>query len=219
MFSLAILKFHYSQSLLVLLLASFFCSGALASTFSDSSGLLGSLSLDTDFSDAIAELGVDEAPGDFYPNVSFNQFLLGPSVAGPSGIRTLVSPHANPSLRSSIVVTNPIGGIAFLIRAAVPIRITAYLASAEIATVLTNGEGYENPVYYGFGDISLDEVVFTFDSPPVDIADRFMAIDQLQLGTVEKPRAVRVPLMATANCFVALFVGVCAIRVLRESSV
>ncbi len=213
------MRSYYSQWLLVLLLASFSGSGSFAATFSMSSGLSGSLTLDTDFSDAIADLGVDEAPGDFYPNVSFNQFLLGPSVAGPSGIRTLVSPHANPSLRSSIVVKNSISGIAFLIRAAVPIRITAYLASTEIATVLTNGEGYENPTYYGFGDISIDEVVFTFDSAPVEIADRFLAIDQLQLGAVENTHIVRVPHMAAANCLLALFIGVCAVRVLRNNCV
>ena len=136
-------KSRYSEILLTSLLVIFSCLSSHAATYSSGSGLSGSLSLDTDFSDAIALVGIDQPPGDFYPNVIFNEFLLGPSTFGGTGIRSLISSF--PSIASSIVMAEPVNGVAFLIRSATPIRITALLDSKEIGSLLTNGEGYNQP--------------------------------------------------------------------------
>jgi len=208
-------NFNYSEILLMPLLAIFPCLPSHAATYSSGSGLSGSLSLDTNFSDAIASVGVDQRPGDFYPKAMFNEFLLGPSAFGGTGIRTLIS--SVPSIASSIVLVKPVNGVALLIRAAVPIRITAFLESQQVVSVSTNGEGYDVPTYYGFGGLAVDEIVFSFDSVPSEISERFIGIDQLQLGEIIVPRSVQVPQGWIANLLMALPVASYALFTLHTS--
>ena len=204
----------YSEIFLTCMLAFFTCSWSHAATFSSGSGLSGALLLDTDFSDAIASVGVDKPPGDFYSNVSFNEFLLGPSVFGGTGIRSLIS--GNPSIASAIVMAKPVNGVAFLVRAAAPLRITAFLNSQEIGSVSTNGDGYDVPTYYGFGEFTLDKIVLSFDSVPSELAERFIGIDHLQLGAIVSPNSVQVPQVWIANFLLGLLVSFRAIKTLHN---
>ena len=205
----------YSGILLTALLAFCTCSWCHAATFANGAGLSGSLSLETDFGDAIALVGIDQPPGDFYPNVSFTEFLLGPSVFGGTGIRSLISSY--PSITSSIRMAKPVNGVAFLIRAAVPIRITAFLDSQEVGSVSTIGDGYNAPTYYGFDDLIVDQIVFNFDSVPSEITERFIGIDHLQLGAVLPLHSVQVPQVWVANFLLGLLVGFYAIFMLHSN--
>ena len=129
----------------------------------------------------------DRKPGSFYDGVTFSQFLLGPSVTGGTGIRTLVSPSA--SIESSLTFATPITGAALLSRDKVPTRLSIYLGSKLVETFNTDAAGYETQRYYGFVGVEFDKLVLTQDSAAPDVYDRFYAIDRLQLSAVPIPSA------------------------------
>jgi len=176
------------QGLLKFAAAGLLAFGSLtagAASFSGGAGLSGPLLVDTDFSDAVAALGVDVVPGAFYGSVTFSEFQLGPSVTGGSGIRTLISPIGIPE--SSISFASPVTAIALLSRDNVPTRLSIYLAGALVDSFDTDGAGYATPRYYGFAGVVFDKLVFTQDTAPPALLDRLYAVDQLQVRAIPLP--------------------------------
>ena len=176
------------QGLLKFAAAGLLAFGSLtvsAASFSGGAGLSGPLLVVTDFSDAVAALGADVVPGAFYGSVTFSEFLLGPSVTGGSGIRTLISPVGIPE--SSISFASPVAAIALLSRDKVPTRLSIYLAGALVDSFDTDGAGYATPRYYGFAGVVFDKLVLTQETAPPALLDRLYAVDQLQVRAVPLP--------------------------------
>ncbi len=158
---------------------------SVSASFSGGSGLSGALTLDTDFADAIAALGIDLPPGDYYAGVGFSEFHLGPSIFGGTGIRSLISPISD--IHSAIIFSTPMASIAMNIRDTVATRLTISLDGTTVESFETVGGGYDTPIFYGFFGVLFDRIDFTHDLSPVELNDRIFGIDRLQSATVPLP--------------------------------